>query len=567
MKSIKYLSIFLLLLMSVAACTSDPIRPPKLDGGVSADSMLLCHPGNCKGCCMGDACLSGTSRSACGWGGLACVICQGNEKCESRQCVPYSGTCDQFTCPNGCCQGKVCQPGLNNKACGKGGKACVPCAPDKTCVGGACGLSGACGTNNCTGCCSGSKCHPGTGDQFCGKGGQGCKGCPSTHRCVQGACSPQAQCTPKTCAGCCAGQKCQPGTAFHLCGKNGANCKACQTGQACNGGVCGVPPPQCTPANCSGCCSNNKCQPGTTFSHCGNSGNQCKQCPSGQQCVSGTCGIPPPQCTPTNCSGCCSGNKCEPGTTFSHCGFGGKQCSTCQAGQQCNAGNCGTPPPQCSSANCTGCCSGGTCNPGTTFSHCGKNGLQCTSCQSGQQCMSGACGTPRPTCGPGNCSGCCAGTACMAGSSTSACGVAGAGCKSCAKYEKCSSGSCGLDMYSKWSVVLAYANLLSSKSWDMGGKPDAYVTVTLGSQNKTSTIVNDTYYPTWNESMFTATATAIVSMQMKVVMMDSDVTWDQTIGTCYISVSKSDLVYGAKSVYSCDSNGYISTLRFKYIAQ
>ena len=70
-------------------------------------------------------------------------------------------------------------------------------------------------------------------------------------------------------------------------------------------------------------------------------------------------------------------------------------------------------------------------------------------------------------------------------------------------------------MYSKWSVTLSYANLLTSKSWDMGGLPDAYAVVTLGSQTMTSTIKNDTYYPTWNQYMFTSTASAIVTMSMK----------------------------------------------------
>jgi len=514
MKSISALLTCVVLAVTVG-CKNAPILPPPLDGGRRADGTSLCNPANCTGCCLGDACLSGTARSACGWGGLSCVICQGNEKCQNKQCVPYTGKCDQFSCPIGCCKGKTCKPGTSNKECGKGGKQCVACAPDKTCVGGACGLSGACTGANCKGCCSGSKCHPGTGDQFCGKGGQGCKACNNLQKCMAGVCKAYDQCSTKNCAGCCSGAKCQPGNLFHLCGKGGQQCKACQTGQACNQGVCDIPPAQCTPANCSGCCDGNKCQPGTTFTHCGYGGSKCKQCPGGQQCNKGTCGTPPPTCTPANCSGCCSG---------------------------------------------------GTCNPGTTFGFCGKNGQQCKACQSGEQCQNGACVVPTPTCGPGNCTGCCQGTTCKTGSSTSACGLAGASCKACAKYELCSSGSCSLDMYSKWSITLSYANLLTSKSWDMGGKPDPYVLVTLGSQTKTTTIKKDTYYPTWNEYVFTATANAILTMKMKALVKDSDVTWDQDIGTCYVSVSKSNLLSGYKTSYSCDVNGYISTLKFKYTA-
>ena len=502
-----------MLLAVTVGCKSDPILPPPLDGGQKADGTSLCNPANCKGCCLGDACLSGTSRSACGWGGLACVICQGNESCKERQCVPYTGQCDQFTCPNGCCQDKTCKPGVDNKNCGKGGKACVACAPDKSCVGGACGLSGACTAANCTGCCSGSKCHPGTGDQFCGKGGQGCKACNNLQKCTAGVCKAYAQCSPTNCAGCCSGTTCQPGTVFHLCGKGGQACKPCQTGQACNAGVCGVPPAQCTPANCSGCCD---------------------------------------------------GNKCQPGATNTHCGYGGIKCMPCSGGKVCNKGTCGTPPPTCTPANCSGCCSGGSCNPGTTATHCGAGGQQCKQCSGGKVCQFGVCTTPRPTCGPGNCSGCCSGTTCISSTSTSNCGVAGAKCKSCAKYQKCTSGNCDLDMYSKWTVTLSYADLLTSKSWDMGGKPDAYGVVTLGSQSKTTKIINDTYYPTWNEYLFNATASAIVSLQLKVLLRDSDVTWDQDIGTCLISTSKSELTSGAKFVYNCDTKGYITKIKIKF---
>lgn len=55
--------------------------------------------------------------------------------------------------------------------------------------------------------------------------------------------------------------------------------------------------------------------------------------------VSG-CFIDTNNCTPSNCSGCCSAGVCQTGTATNACGLGGNSCNTCVLGQSCNFGQC-----------------------------------------------------------------------------------------------------------------------------------------------------------------------------------------------------------------------------------
>ena len=455
--------IVLLFLSSalVLSCAGDVGAPS--DSASPQAEQTSCSPSNCTGCCLGNTCVSGTARSACGGRGLACVVCQGNEKCENKKCVPYSGKCDQFTCPTGCCKDSKCMPGMTNQACGIGGKLCVTCSPDKTCIGGACGVPGKCSISNCTGCCSGSSCKPGTTSQFCGKGGQPCSACGSGEQCLQGACKKNPKCGPGNCGGCCQGDTCQPGTLATQCGKGGQPCKACGAGQTCNGGVCGTP-------------------------------------------------------------------KCGPG-------------------------------------NCTGCCRSSTCQPGTSTTQCGSGGQPCKPCGSGQTCIGGVCSTPK--CGPGNCAGCCSSNTCVSGLSKTQCGTGGGACTSCKKYEHCPSGTCQLDPQSQWSIVLDYANLNTSKSWDpypFNAYPDPFVVATLGSLTKTTSNKANTYNPVWKEVLFTTAAKEIINKTMSAVIKDQDqYTGPETIGTCSVSLSQSELLSGSKTVYNC--NSYINALSVDYVAK
>jgi hypothetical protein len=63
--------------------------------------------------------------------------------------------------------------------------------------------------------------------------------------------------------------------------------------------------------------------------------------------ASGTCGLPPsppaPPACAASCSGCCTGESCQPGTATTACGRGGVACQTCGADAVCAGGVCTVP--------------------------------------------------------------------------------------------------------------------------------------------------------------------------------------------------------------------------------
>lgn len=53
---------------------------------------------------------------------------------------------------------------------------------------------------------------------------------------------------------------------------------------------------------------------------------------------------------------------------------------------------CGTAQEPCSPSNCTGCCAGDVCQPGSLDTACGVSGLSCSDCSaSNQMCLAGSC--------------------------------------------------------------------------------------------------------------------------------------------------------------------------------
>jgi hypothetical protein len=109
------------------------------------------------------------------------------------------------------------------------------------------------------------------------------------------------------------------------------------------------------------------------------------------------------------CTGCCLEDLCLPGTTDKACGKGGKDCRDCSLnGQTCESQTCqGVCTPSCASKcqgeddgcgnpcptnSCGGCCQQSLCRPGTSSSACGVDGTVCVSCAS-----------PTPTCSAGTC--------------------------------------------------------------------------------------------------------------------------------------------------------------------
>jgi len=75
----------------------------------------------------------GTTTDRCGADGAACTSCAAQGAsfvCSNQTCIDAS--C-QATCVNGCCTAAGCQPGTTASACGFGGEACIDCGYGRTC--------------------------------------------------------------------------------------------------------------------------------------------------------------------------------------------------------------------------------------------------------------------------------------------------------------------------------------------------------------------------------------------------------------------------------------------------
>ncbi len=140
--------VFAALLIAVACGEETQPQPgqdvfqyPDWGGGPTPDMTSGCNASSCAGCCRvtstGTSCVGGTANDACGYGGLTCLVCSNDQKCQAGVC---SGSkCDATSCPSGCCDGsgKCVSPATNN-ACGASGGKCVQCASGETCIKGVC---------------------------------------------------------------------------------------------------------------------------------------------------------------------------------------------------------------------------------------------------------------------------------------------------------------------------------------------------------------------------------------------------------------------------------------------
>ena len=155
-------------------------------------------------------------------------------------------------------------------------------------------------------------------------------------------------CSPSTCPkGCCDGAGvCRTGRDTRACGSVGGSCSDCVANgfDVCTSSrVCGRDDPACSSRTCLGCCSFDegrlRCLSGTEPSACGSSGDECTDCPiEGRACDPSTRVCGSTRCDPSNCDGCCVGDKCLPGDLASACGSKGGQCDTCAAGQSLRRG-------------------------------------------------------------------------------------------------------------------------------------------------------------------------------------------------------------------------------------
>jgi hypothetical protein len=145
-------------------CHCGHLQPLCLDGLTCYKGACSCVTGPssmCKGCCQNDKCQTGTSTSACGLGGVACVTCA-TYPCRNTSCDSTSGKCTYSNRPNG----------ISCVASGKQGK----------CFNGNC----------CTGCWSPTKaaCYSGTSNTYCGNFGNNCATCTAPNTCKNQVCAP-----------------------------------------------------------------------------------------------------------------------------------------------------------------------------------------------------------------------------------------------------------------------------------------------------------------------------------------------------------------------------------------
>jgi hypothetical protein len=428
-----------------------PLADGHHDGAVSCD-IATCPTGCCD---TSGTCQTGILTTQCGVAAEACVNCtaDGFQTCDPTHhaCANTVTVCNASTC-SGCCIGNTCFAGTEGNECGGGGQTCQACLNEGlVCTNRECVTPPACGPGTCAGCCFGGTCIPGTDQTACGSSGQQCVNCVGQGDSCQatgagGACVVPPPCGPATCAGCCVGSSCVAGNSATACGVQGQACVDCaQFGDACNNaGQCVGGPVNCGPQNCSGCCLGDACVPGTDSSSCGFGGNQCTNCSSfGASCQGQECSVQP-TCSPANCNGCCDFQGiCQPGTFDTECGHTGQSCEVCTTvGETCQSQTC-SPGSGCNPTNCNGCCdSSGKCEGGSSGQACGFGGQVCGNCSAfGEICQNQTCFS---TCNDTNCGGCCDGNGvCQQGSDNGECGFGGQTCQSCTSFnETCQFNQC-----------------------------------------------------------------------------------------------------------------------------
>jgi hypothetical protein len=171
--------------------------PP--DVGAEPDVMPPCDPTSCPtGCCDANGqCVTSSSNSACGKGGIKCQTCSAGQECDGTSCV-----CTPSSCSAGCCDGAECKPfsQQSDTMCGAA-RVCAACGMMQQCdkSNGQC----VCNAASCpSGCCdSNGKCvvYGGQSDQSCGAAGAKCAACDTDKYCADaGTCAPKNWCRKQT---------------------------------------------------------------------------------------------------------------------------------------------------------------------------------------------------------------------------------------------------------------------------------------------------------------------------------------------------------------------------------
>ncbi|MDP1827398.1 MAG: hypothetical protein Q8L48_29280 [Archangium sp.] len=434
------------------------------------ETVPVCSPSNCLGCCLAGVCERGLTAPECGSGGLACQQCSPGNTCLGGQCVPG-------TTGGGTGGGSV--GGGGGGATGGGGGA-----------GGGVGGGGSSGGGVGGGIGGGIGGGGSSGGGVGGGGAQGGGGggspvtcrldtdCPARSRCLDGGTSSArcvAACSFIGSAGCPTGTSCslvsmdQPGIVWPECGTfgtagEGEPCALSNDGSNCRAEL------TCLSFSTGGSRCVRKCD---ATAPCPGAGQACadtvigttvtglKFCnPPRDACFSNPCfGANQNTCTAQDGVATCSCNAgyasdggacvCQPQCSGRQCGADGcgGACGTCAGQETCTgAGQC-VCVPQCNGKQCgpDGC--GGTCGTCSSTQLCtGAGQCQCVPQCSGKVCGTDGCGGSCGTClagtacdGTGQCAPCtpqCSGRTCGSDS-------CGGSCGSCTLPQTCNaSGSC-----------------------------------------------------------------------------------------------------------------------------
>jgi len=121
----------------------------------------------------------------------------------------------------------------------------------------------------------------------------------------------------------------------------------------------------------------------------------------------------------------------------------------------------------------------------------------------------------------------------------------------------CSLGQCVFNPFAVWRVVAFSASILPTDPnglpWDSTpayADPDPYVFMKIGSATNSTSELQDTLSPVWNQALIDAMASDIQS-SLYVEIWDSDFGFDEQIGNCYPAISQADLLLGMKTVMGC----------------
>lgn len=77
----RFFAVVAIVLATLVGCGGDDTNP----GGGTPGTQQTCSAANCTGCCFNNVCQTGTTASACGKAGAACVACGSTQVCKTTQ--------------------------------------------------------------------------------------------------------------------------------------------------------------------------------------------------------------------------------------------------------------------------------------------------------------------------------------------------------------------------------------------------------------------------------------------------------------------------------------------------